>query len=494
MYDPIFSKSFNRHERKRFGFCALILCFIIALSLSSSFKPHLHPLSVVGNAVNLQLSINAEEDNPNQTVGSSANVQTSAEKCRPAASQLPIIPSSENEMSIKGAAVCRVLEGNADYCEFEGEVRVDSNTSTVFLMITAAAAHTTSWVIQPYPRKGIPYVKNWTILATNKENNNIPKCSKKHSLPAILFSLGGFSGNHFHDFADLIVPLYSTSSHLKRKVHFLATDYKPWWPSKYRKLLDMLTKHAILDIDREKLVNCYTKIILGLRFHKELIINSQDHVSPLPGITQEKTNIPSMSQFRQLLRETYSLKRKEALKWKKGGGIRPRLVIISRKKTRIITNEGEIHRAARKQGYEVILAEGETSANLTEFGQLVNSCDVMMGVHGAGLTNMVFLPDNAILIQVVPLGGIDVFAKLDFGNPAEGMKIRYLEHKIGMKESSLLQQYGINDPVIRDPMSIHRKGWDHLRKVYLDNQNVTIDVPRFRATLSKALTLLRPSI
>ncbi|KAL8488052.1 hypothetical protein ACS0TY_024363 [Phlomoides rotata] len=426
-------------------------------------------------------------------VGSSANVQTSAEKCRPAASQLPIIPSSENEMSIKGAAVCRVLEGNADYCEFEGEVRVDSNTSTVFLMITAAAAHTTSWVIQPYPRKGIPYVKNWTILATNKENNNIPKCSKKHSLPAILFSLGGFSGNHFHDFADLIVPLYSTSSHLKRKVHFLATDYKPWWPSKYRKLLDMLTKHAILDIDREKLVNCYTKIILGLRFHKELIINSQDHVSPPAGITQE-TNIPSMSQFRQLLRETYSLKRKEALKWKKGGGIRPRLVIISRKKTRIITNEGEIHRAARKQGYEVILAEGETSANLTEFGQLVNSCDVMMGVHGAGLTNMVFLPDNAILIQVVPLGGIDVFAKLDFGNPAEGMKIRYLEHKIGMKESSLLQQYGINDPVIRDPMSIHRKGWDHLRKVYLDNQNVTIDVPRFRATLSKALTLLRPSI
>jgi hypothetical protein len=39
---------------------------------------------------------------------------------------------------------------------------------------------------------------------------------------------------------------------------------------------------------------------------------------------------------------------------------------------------------------------------MPNFARLVNSADVMMGVHGAGLTNMVFLPSRAVLVQVVP--------------------------------------------------------------------------------------------
>ncbi|PIN04087.1 Protein O-GlcNAc transferase [Handroanthus impetiginosus] len=179
------------------------------------------------------------------------------------------------------------------------------------------------------------------------------------------------------------------------------------------------------------------------------------------------------------------------MKWTKGNGTKPRLMIISRKRTRILTNEFEVSQVARKLGYEVVLAEANMSTNLTRFAQIVNSCDVLMGIHGAGLTNMIFLPDNAIVIQVVPFGGIDGFARLDFGNPAAGMNIRYLDYKIKTKESSLSQQYPIDHPVLKDPVSVRRKGWAEIRSVYLDNQNVTIDVHRFKGTLAKGLKLLR---
>lgn len=379
--------------------------------------------------------------------------------------------------------MCRILKANADYCEIEGDVRVDSNSSTVFLVrprsSISESSIISSWIIKPYPRKGITYVKNWTVtLVADDDDDSVPKCAKNHIFPAVLFSIGGFTGNHFHDFSDIILPLYSTSFQFKRDVHFLASDYKRWWPSKFRRVLDRLTKHDLVNIDQEKQVHCYNKVIAGLKFHKELII--------------DPSSMLSMYQFRQFLRQTYSLERKKAIKWTKGDrGTRPRLMIVSRKRTRIITNEFEVSRVARKLGYEVVLAEGDASTNLTRFAQLVNSCDVMMGIHGAGLTNMVFMPDNAILIQVVPLGAIDRLARLDFGNPADGMNIRYLEYKIEMKESSLVQQYPIDHPVIRDPLSVHRKGWGQLRAVYLDNQNVTIDVHRFKGTLAKALKLLR---
>lgn len=205
-------------------------------------------------------------------VGSSTNLQSAAENGVVLKETTPILLPSQN-VTIATEAVCRVLKANADYCDIEGDIRVDPNSSKVFFITAANFTNTKSLIIQPYPRKGIPFVKNWTITLSANTDDDIPKCTKKHSVPAILFSIGGFSGNHFHDFADLIVPLYTTSFHFKREVHFLASDYKPWWPPKFRALLVRLTKHGVVDIDREKDVHCYSKMILGLQFYKELIIN-----------------------------------------------------------------------------------------------------------------------------------------------------------------------------------------------------------------------------
>ncbi|KAI8532520.1 hypothetical protein RHMOL_Rhmol11G0220200 [Rhododendron molle] len=114
---------------------------------------------------------------------------------------------------------------------------------------------------------------------------------------------------------------------------------------------------------------------------------------------------------------------------------------------------------------------------------------MLVGANGAGLTNAVFLPEGAALVQVVGLG-IDWISNTYFGIPSPGMGLNYIDYKIEPKESSLISLYGKNHPVIVDPESITLKGYEVDRAVYLIKQNFNIDVVRFRKTLVKAHGLL----
>ncbi|OIT05354.1 PREDICTED: uncharacterized protein LOC109224087 isoform X1 [Nicotiana attenuata] len=464
MYNPILAKSFSNYERKTFGFGAFVVILIIVFSSCMVFKSHLPPLSVNGDAMNLQLSINAAED-------------------MLVIKDTILLKKLETEKK-DAKPMCNVLEPLSDYCETKGDIRVQGKSSIIFVVSHDfnTSIGNNSWTIQPYPRKGnagaMTKVKSWTIKLV-EDGENIPKCSIYHGYPAVLFSLGGYSGNHFHDFSDLLIPIFSNSRHFNSEVHFLATDYKSWWIGKYRTLLNMLSKHKILDIDNENEVHCFLSIVAGLKSHKEFSIDS----SKFP-------NGVSMRDFRQFLRSSFSLKRAEAIKLNKDVGKRPRLMIMSRKRSRILLNEEEVRKMAEDLGYEVVLAEANLSTNLSRFAQIVNSCDVILGVHGAGLTNMVFLPDNAVLIQLVPLGAMDNLAKRDFGDPAGEMNIRYLDYKIGVNESSLVEKYPLDHIVFKNPSSFYRKGWDTFRSIYLDKQNVKVDLNRFKSTLVEAQKLL----
>lgn len=391
--------------------------------------------------------------------------------------------------------ICNVLEARSDYCEIKGDIRVVGNSSTVYLVtrdlnnmnMSGRRSTKNSWTLQPYPRKdsaaAMAQVKNWTVELV-QESAEVPKCGVYHGYPAVLFSQGGYSGNHFHDFTDLLVPIFATSQHFNGEVHFLATDYRKWWSGKYRMLLSRLSKHQVTEIDKENVVQCFPSMTVGLKCHKELGIDSSKFQNKL-----------SMLHFKNFLRSTFSLPRTTAIRLNKGDHEaklkRPRLMIISRRKTRMVMNEDQVIEMAEKVGYEVVKAEASISTNLSRFAEVVNSCDVLMGVHGAGLTNMVFLPDNGVVIQVIPLGEIDGFARRDFGYPSRDLNVSYLEYKIGVKESSLVDSYPLDHAVFKDPKSIHRKGWMSLRSIYLDQQNVRIDVNRFRPTLIQALTLLQ---
>lgn len=472
-YDSILARSFSRHEQKKLGCGAFFGCFIIALCICTIFKPYLSPLPVV----NLKLSMGfgykmlmiTEETNQPQNLRTFTNQSSSTQDVK---------------IQQKYKIICNISEPRSDFCEMDGDIRIDGNSSTIFIMPSSNQTNihfiaNNSWTIKPYARKGDEGAMQSVRPFKFNSQEIVPQyyCTQNHSVPAIVFSTGGYTGNNFHDFSDVVIPLYLTSRKFNGQVQFLIADKNIWWTTKFRKVLDNLSKYEVIDLDRENKVHCFSSMILGLKKHKEL------NIDPL------KSPQYSMKDFRGFLRSSYGLKRETAIKLSGNEKRRPRLLIISRKWSRAFLNERKIVKMAKRLRFDVVLTEA--TSNLSQFSQVVNSCDVMMGVHGAGLTNLVFLPNNAVFIQVVPFGGLEWLATTDFGNPSKDMNLRYLEYRISEGESSLIQQYPLDHDVFKDPYSIQRKGWEAFKSVYLDKQNVMLDVGRFRATLLEALKLLR---
>ncbi|KAK6132861.1 hypothetical protein DH2020_033392 [Rehmannia glutinosa] len=167
-------------------------------------------------------------------------------------------------------------------------------------------------------------------------------------------------------------------------------------------------------------------------------------------------------------------------------------MLISREKTRIFLNEDEITNMMKDVGFRVIIVKTQELSNLTKFANVVNSCSVLVGVHGAGLTNELFLPAGGVTVQVVALG-LEWASAAYFGDPAGGMGLNYLRYKITPEESSLVKLYGRNHSVIMDPMSVFAKGYRAARAVFVDQQDVRVDVLRFRETIVMAFQMVRNS-
>nr|GMD70189.1 Transcriptional repressor tup12 [Ipomoea batatas] len=84
------------------------------------------------------------------------------------------------------------------------------------------------------------------------QQQNRGACTRNHNVPAVVFSTAGYSGNLFHDFSDLLIPLYLTSREFDGEVQFLVTDKRPRWINKFKEVLQRLSKHEIIDPDLEK--------------------------------------------------------------------------------------------------------------------------------------------------------------------------------------------------------------------------------------------------
>ncbi|KAI3703819.1 hypothetical protein L1987_74014 [Smallanthus sonchifolius] len=142
-------------------------------------------------------------------------------------------------------------------------------------------------------------------------------------------------------------------------------------------------------------------------------------------------------------------------------------------------------------GFVVIVASSaKEMGDVEKFSRVVNSCSVMVGVHGAGLANGIFLPDGGVMVQVRPLGfqwDVDSF----YSEPGPGMGLKYLEYMMEPEESSLVDVYGLDHPVVQDTASVAAKGgYDAAREMYLDKQDLRLNLERFRETLVQALTLV----
>ncbi|KAL8141820.1 hypothetical protein V2J09_014852 [Rumex salicifolius] len=459
----IVARSSIKHEKKKkLSNWAFLACFVMIMSFFALLNSSMGPLSIV----NFQItSLNLKEFFIIDTQNDPRDTNFSA-------------------MNNTASGICNFSLPRSDYCEINGDVRIHGNSSSIYispsiLSNVKGSNILSKWKLRPYARK-----VDRSVMKKGKELSlgspysfgldEMPNCSINHKIPAIIFSAGGYAGNIFHEFSDILVPLYITSKSFNGEVQFLITSLNPNWVIKHKPFLESLTNYSIIDMDKSNEVHCFESAIVGLKNHIDFGID--------PSMTPQGY---SMTSFTQFVRNAYKLKRSKVEKVliKK-----PRLMIISRKGRRAMLNEDEVATEARGLGYDVAVMEA--SRKVEEFSRVVNSFDIMMGVHGAGLTNSVFLPEKAVLIQIVPLG-------LEWGStnyyelPAKSMNLRYLDYKVCRKESSLADEFFVDDPVMWNSSSLKHLAWPEFKKFYLDGQNVRIDVKRFRSILLEAMEMLQ---
>ncbi|XP_051199090.1 alpha-1,3-arabinosyltransferase XAT2 [Lolium perenne] len=369
---------------------------------------------------------------------------------------------------------CYNTSKRSERCAAVGDIRVDGNHSKIYI-----SPLDKEWRTKPYARRhdavAMDDVREFALLPFGASNETVipPLCTRNHSVPAFLFSSGGFAGNLYHDYTDVLVPLFTSTHHFGGEVQFLLTDIKDWWLDKFTPLFRHLSNYDVIDVDNDQEVHCFPRIVIGSTFHRAMGIDA----TRSPGGE-------TVADFKRLLRRTFHLKRDVA------SHIKPRLLIISRKSSRRFLNERAMAHAAALAQFDVRIAEPDNHTDMPNFARLVNSADVMMGVHGAGLTNMVFLPSRAVLVQVVPFGGLEWLSRVTFKDPAKDMDVTYMEYNVSLEESSLKNLYPKDHFYLQHPYDVHKKGWDAIKTVYLDKQSVTLNLTKFADALEHARSLL----
>ncbi|KAJ1689854.1 hypothetical protein LUZ63_014009 [Rhynchospora breviuscula] len=394
-------------------------------------------------------------------------------------SSAKILHRAENlRKGVPKESICRLRVPKSIYYEIDGDIRVDGNSSSIFWVNSQGKE---SLKVKPFPRNCDPLVmkdiKEYSVKSFPLQNESVPQCTSNHSYPAVLFAYGGYTVNFYHDFTDLLIPLFLTAHRYHGEVQFLITNMKPSWVERFSMVLKNLTRYEIIDIDKvgHSNIHCYKSMTIGLYAHGEFSI---DPLMPPLGYTFAK--------FTDFLQRSFSLERHMLRKHEKSPPRKPKLLLITRRWTRKLINANETATMASDLGFEVIVMDAGDET-VDKFAQTVNSCDVLVAVHGAALTNMIFLPQDAVLLQIIPWGRMEGLSWCDYGFPAMHANLKYLEYQASLEESTLLDKYPRDHRYIQDPFSVHMKGWFVLNKVYMSYQDVILDLQRFRGTLVEAL-------
>lgn len=382
--------------------------------------------------------------------------------------------------------ICDLSDPRYDICEISGDARTIGANRTVLHVPPAGerTGNSQEWSIRDQSRKYLEYVGNVTVKSLNaSQAASAPACTSRHAVPAVVFAVNGLTSNPWHDFSDVLIPLFLTTRAYDGEVQFLVSDLQPWFVAKYRLVLRNLSRYDVVDFNQDAGVRCYPHVTVGLRSHRDLGIDP----------ARAPRNL-TLLDFRLYVREVYSLPAAGVdVPYKESGekqGWKPRLMLISRGRTRKFVNFPEIVAAAQQAGFEVVPIEPRRDLSIEEFSRVVDSCDVLMGAHGAGLTNFFFLRSNAVMLQVVPWGHMEQSAMRFYGRPATEMRLRDVEYSIVAEESTLYDKYGKDHPAVSDPESIHRQGWQFGMRYYWIEQDIRLNVTRFAPTLQQVLRMI----
>ncbi|XP_058210365.1 xylan glycosyltransferase MUCI21-like isoform X3 [Rhododendron vialii] len=432
----------------------------------------------------------------------------------------PICSSISN-----GTICCDRSSIRFDICFMKGDVRTHSLSSSIYLYTSRNSNALVDYVpgpndeeeenkeeeiqhekIKPYSRKWenstMDTVSELHLISKRKDSGARHQCDVKHGVPAVFFSTEGFTGNAFHDFNDVILPLYITSQHFNKRVVFVIADYHDWWYSKFGDILTVLSDYPPLDFSGDNPTHCFPEAIVGLRIHDELTVDpslmeggksikdfhdllDRAYWPRINGLIKEEEEREARRNSKGKHPSPRSSENKAKRKQKWDLIKKPKLAIMSRKGSRAITNEDLLVKMAEQIGFEVEVLRPDRTTELAKIYRVLNSSDVLVGVHGAAMTHLLFVRPSKVFIQVIPLG-TEWAAETYYGEPAVKLGLNYIGYKILPRESSLYDEYEKDDPVLNDPNSVHKKGWEFTKKVYLDHQNVRLNLERFRKRLVQA--------
>jgi len=383
----------------------------------------------------------------------------------------------EFEANSTSIITCDRSNKDFDLCTMKSPTLLDQTSLTLFTL----GAHTRiqphiHMKIQPFPLKNdknaMSPIRELTLTSAPKKSS---QCSVTHHSPALVFSVGGYTGNFYHDMNEIFIPLFITINSLSQnqEVILVLTDVKPWWYQKYVDLLSTFSSnHKIINTNNLTTTHCFPSAIVGLIKHGQMIIDPK----LLP-------NPKTLLDFHSFLKRAY-IKKDTPFMYPNSKG-KPILTLVSRKgsSSRDILNEEEVIKLAEDVGFNVRVLKPSRDSSVADAYKLIHSSHVLLGVHGAGLTNLLFLRQGSVLVQVVPIG-LEWASETYYNKPNKILGLEYVEYKVEANESSLSWEYGADSLVIKDPKAYTEGKWDK-QLVYLKKQNVKIDLIRFRNCLTK---------
>ncbi|CAN6231518.1 unnamed protein product [Urochloa humidicola] len=272
------NRNLSRGEGRRLGNVALIAFMLGSLLLLSVIRARFSPIAKTGEAIKAeeQQEMRKESvklvtlDTADETAASAAEEE---EETQPKPTDNSVSSNGGGVASVSSTAlavdnhirlgkpVCYESSRRSDTCEAAGDVRVQGRAQTIHIDPLEQ-----EWKAKPYCRKhdafALSHVKEWALRPLP---GDAPRCTINSSATAFVLSTGGFTGNLFHDYTDVLIPAFITAHRYAGEVQFLVSSFKSWWTNKYLQIFQQLSSHEVVDIDSDDEVRCYPAVVGGGR-------------------------------------------------------------------------------------------------------------------------------------------------------------------------------------------------------------------------------------